>query len=594
MSTETQNFFDSLISDLQQFYDESLAPIELFDSERYTDEEFIAEGAIKSVSRIRDNYCNRVVAIARIREDVFDKGSALDFVREVQLTASLEHPNIVRIYDVGIDGDQPYFTMELTTGETLDQWMKNNTDCSLFRRLDMFRELCDAVDYAHKRDILHLDIKPSNVQCGESGRLTLMDWGISYYNQQHTDADLLNPKTLHGYIKGTPGFMAPEQAEPDYVKREETDVFGLGATLYFMLSGEPPYDGEHLSVVLSKARLGKLKRPKNIPEPLFDVLKKALMPVAVHRYSSVADLRSDVENYQSGFATSIESASAMTQAKLFVKRNIVICTVMLWMIALLIGLTFFYIGKLQQREEEATRAKVVAEEGRADVEDALSELEAERQSGDELRRNMSYFLVGHTRTRLDDFNFEAALEAARASLESNPDSSESKFHLALVYIIRQEFAEAFELLQFMDDPKSQDLRDMAAKYRWRKNKLSVEETLEAYKAFNPDRKRVKSYFFIRNSQIKSASEHAELVKIVLKEVNQLKTINFYYDWKTKALDLSGNANLRVLEVKASQETARYNILSTLPLKKLKLKGSKVTEAQTKELMAQSKVKIYWK
>ena len=154
---------EDISRDFIDFYEASLDPIDLLPNERYIDREFIAEGAAKKVYRATDTHCSREVALALIKEEVFDFEQAVDFVREVQLTASLEHPNIIRIYDIGITEGRPWFTMEYLSGKTLEEFLKENPELSQFERLSIFRQLCDAVTYAHENDILHLMRESQNL-----------------------------------------------------------------------------------------------------------------------------------------------------------------------------------------------------------------------------------------------------------------------------------------------------------------------------------------------------------------------------------------------------------------------------------------------
>ena len=199
--------------DLVDFYEASVDPLEVFDQKRYLEEELIGEGAFKQVYRVKDVTCNRDVALARIKTGCEGKRAILDFIREVQLAASLEHPNIARIYDFGHDGSVPYFTMELIHGVTLDQWVQTeDKDFSGFRKLDLFLELCSAVTFAHSKNVLHLDLKPQNIHLSEHGRVLLADWGISsYLASSSLDDELLGSRNLKGFKAGTPGFSSPER-----------------------------------------------------------------------------------------------------------------------------------------------------------------------------------------------------------------------------------------------------------------------------------------------------------------------------------------------------------------------------------------------
>ena len=112
--------------------------IELLEDERYRDFEFLAKGSIKEVYKVFDSHCDRWVALAKLRPDISNRKTTVDFIRELQLASTLEHPNIVRVYDVAVADSQPFFTMELVSGKNLGDWCKENPKASLFKGLSFF------------------------------------------------------------------------------------------------------------------------------------------------------------------------------------------------------------------------------------------------------------------------------------------------------------------------------------------------------------------------------------------------------------------------------------------------------------------------
>ena len=182
--------------------------------------------------------------MASLKQDAKDQRKE-HFLKEARLTAALQHPNIIPLYDLGLKSTQPWFTMKLVSGTTLDKTLENlkrnrSVELSdLNERLDAFMKICDAVAYAHSRGVLHLDIKPDNIQISEYGDILLCDWGLAKVMASVCDEELLecytfNPKgldlTIDGLIKGTPGFMAPEQTRLIKGKSGEyTDIFFLWA-----------------------------------------------------------------------------------------------------------------------------------------------------------------------------------------------------------------------------------------------------------------------------------------------------------------------------------------------------------------------------
>ena len=224
---------NSIHSDLQHFYDQALDDSidtdhdELIsDSDRYSEWEEIGLGGMKKVYRVYDHKTSRYVALASlINTDNEEHKSA--FLREARLTAMLEHPGIINLYDIGADSQgAPYFTLELKCGDSLDTVIKRIRQKEtvylerypLTVRLEIFLRICEAIAYAHSRNILHLDLKPDNIQIGLFGEVQVCDWGLgkvigqSELIEHSPDESLyeeLTDVTIFGEIKGSPGYMAP-------------------------------------------------------------------------------------------------------------------------------------------------------------------------------------------------------------------------------------------------------------------------------------------------------------------------------------------------------------------------------------------------
>ncbi|MGB0643946.1 MAG: protein kinase domain-containing protein, partial [Akkermansiaceae bacterium] len=167
--------------------------------ERYSQSELIAVGGMKRILKVLDRHGNRYLAMARLHEDASDL--LFDpFIREARLTALLDHPNIISVHDVGIDkGGKPYFTMDLKAGDGLDVVLQKalaDGGCPLSDRLEIFLKVCDAITYAHSRDVIHLDLKPANIQVGHYGEVLVCDWGLGRLiggTDEVDDDVLLNP-----------------------------------------------------------------------------------------------------------------------------------------------------------------------------------------------------------------------------------------------------------------------------------------------------------------------------------------------------------------------------------------------------------------
>jgi tRNA A-37 threonylcarbamoyl transferase component Bud32 len=234
------------------------------DTPRYRFEAFLARGGMGEVWRGRDTLLAREVALKVLREPVFaDGGSRARFEEEARYVSRLEHSSIVPVYDLGeLPDGRPFFAMKLVHGQTLAELLAAREPAEdLPRWVGVFEQVCAAVAFAHARDVIHRDLKPSNVMLGEFGEVLVMDWGIAKAlaaRPQPVQAvpapALVSPaaghattgsggaETLPGQARGTPAFMAPEQARGEASRvSKASDVFGLGGILCVTLTGQPPY-----------------------------------------------------------------------------------------------------------------------------------------------------------------------------------------------------------------------------------------------------------------------------------------------------------------------------------------------------------------
>lgn len=322
---------------------------------RYQDKEFIAAGALKNVFKVFDTKMTRHVALAELKEEIPEEQYE-DFFTEASLTSSLRHPNIITVYEFGFNEVHiPYFTMELKVGDTLSDILKNQQK-SLDCLLEIFLKVCDAVSYSHSQSIIHLDLKPDNIQVGEFGEVQVCDWGLSKKAGNLKTGELL---------KGTPGFMAPEQIMPGEELNSLTDIFALGGILYSVLTRQLPIEGG-CNTVITATVLEEVKPPlercpdKNIPVSLNAVVCKAMKLDRGDRYVSVEELKSEVANYLLGRSTEAENAGFIKEFKLFIKRNKQICLLsFVSMFILIVGGVFFLFEiKKQQRETENALEKL--------------------------------------------------------------------------------------------------------------------------------------------------------------------------------------------------------------------------------------------
>jgi serine/threonine protein kinase len=331
---------------------------------RYSVVRKLNEGGMKAIWEVDDHRTARKVAMALIQEGRIASREDIDaFLYEARLTSNLQHPNIVPIYDIALDENgNPYFTMKALRGETLGKILRklregNGTYRSKYTRthlLSIFLRVCNAIDYAHTKGVIHLDLKPSNVNIGDFGDVQVLDWGlstlithISEYEGEpvswHSldDIELEDGQTLTRYLEtaadrrqqrnvvgGTPGYMAPEQAQGSLSDIDfQTDVYMLGAMLYEILTYRCPIEGSTVKEALQKTVRGDVPPPhrrapeQRIPAALDAITMKAMAPDPADRYPTVGALIRDIQKYQEGFATMAENPTFFTHLKLLVKRH---------------------------------------------------------------------------------------------------------------------------------------------------------------------------------------------------------------------------------------------------------------------------------
>ncbi len=279
-----------------------------------------ARGGLGVVSVARDTELGREVALKEIRADHADDPTSRGrFVREAEITGGLEHPGVVPVYGLGRHPDgRPYYAMRLIRGESLLQALgqlhAGEPGYTLRGLLGRFVAVCNAVAYAHSRGVLHRDLKPANVMLGPYGETLVVDWGLAKVVGRATVDEVgggemtLRPQsgdsseTRAGSALGTPVFMSPEQArgEVDGLG-PATDIYGLGATLYMLLTGRPPFQGRDNHDVLEQVRQGKWRPPRRVvrtvPRALDAVCRKAMALEPADRYGTALELAADVEHW---------------------------------------------------------------------------------------------------------------------------------------------------------------------------------------------------------------------------------------------------------------------------------------------------------
>lgn len=351
--------------------------------QQYEVSEKVGQGGMKAVYKAKERKTNRYVAMAKMSSTATREGVEY-FLREARLTSSLQHPNIVTVHSIGLDEDaNPYFTMELLKGKTLAEVLKENyqesaSGCKETRDklVGIFSKVCDAIAYAHSKQVIHLDIKPQNINVGSYGEVVVMDWGLAkiltddedFIMPDELDPNELNHATLQGQIKGTPGYMAPEQTMSYGNKDVRSDVYALGAILYACLTGKSPVEGGGVDEMLERTQKGEIRNlnellgNNKVPLGLEALVSKALAVDPDERYQTVAALKNDLDKYSGGFATSAEDASSMTQLVLLLKRHKKMVSLMLFSLLTIASILAYSFIHIQRERNNAEASQRIAEQ----------------------------------------------------------------------------------------------------------------------------------------------------------------------------------------------------------------------------------------
>ncbi|WDE96916.1 serine/threonine-protein kinase [Lentisphaera profundi] len=432
--------------------DDSFDPV--LPEERYQIGDKVADGGLKSIFKAYDRKSCRHLAIAFLREDRPLELHQAEFVREAKMSALLEHPNIIPVYDVGVM-ESPFFTMKLVMGDNLNHYIfEESKHFTLNQSLRIFIKICDAVSYAHSRGIIHLDLKPENIKIDSFGEVLLHDWGIAkriYIPENDSNQLSENNITIPDTINGTPSYMAPEQFDPKHkITDERTDIFSLGGILYSLLTYKRPFGSQDIR--LERKLTSPLKRcPElKIPSSLNAVCMKAMSNHPDVRYQQVKDLQHEIELYLDGFATEAENANLLTLSKLIFQRHMKICLLISASLIIIFMLTLTFITKLQQSESNTRLALTAATESKIATEKALLQSESNfslykqekserKQFGELTSEWISKVPVGLDKWKY--YRYEKQLEVA---IQATPNRIELYEKMFMLHVFNGNFPEAIK------------------------------------------------------------------------------------------------------------------------------------------------------
>jgi len=293
----------------------------------------IATGGMRSVYLVEDTSLDRKVALKIITAPVSSGDLAAQLIQEARIVARLEHPGIVPIHDVGtlVDG-RVFYTMKYVQGRRLDEYAREYR--SLQNLLRLFQKICEAVAFAHANGVVHRDLKPENVMVGSFGEVLVMDWGVAKVLTESEPPPPASPEhragdttgTQQGTILGTPAYMSPEQARGDLAAlSEQTDIYALGAILYFLLTGRAPFDGGSSGEIREKVLREPPPQPRlldpKIPRPLEAMALKAMAKDPAGRYPGIGQLSSDIIRHLDGQTVSAYRETLLERVDRWVEKN---------------------------------------------------------------------------------------------------------------------------------------------------------------------------------------------------------------------------------------------------------------------------------
>ncbi len=296
---------------------------------RYTGHRVIAKGGKCIIQACKDYHLSRVVAMKSLRKELADDPNEQKrFLREARVSAMLQHPNTIPVYELSRDNrDHYFFTMKLVEGQTLREVIDLSRESEFYyiegygldRMVSILIQVGHALDYAHSHGVIHRDVKPANILMGPFGEVVLLDWGLAKvwseedHDQTGSDETTDNPILLghdpsltgQGQLEGTVLYMSPEQIEKASSIDERTDIYSLGAVLYESLTLTPMVEGENFQEICDNARYvdppppSKRSPDRTIPKDLEELCMKCVAKNPDDRFQSVHKMVTELRAWRS-------------------------------------------------------------------------------------------------------------------------------------------------------------------------------------------------------------------------------------------------------------------------------------------------------
>ncbi|MBI4510759.1 MAG: protein kinase [Deltaproteobacteria bacterium] len=362
----------------------------LVDPMRYQVVREVARGGLGRILEARDHHLGRNVAIKELLKG--DSTAEARFVREATVTARLQHPAIVPVHDVGRwPTGEPFYAMKMVSGRSFDEVIKGTR--ALGDRLALLPNViavAEAIAYAHSKGVIHRDLKPANILIGSFGETVVIDWGIAKTLAEINSPDPTIPPspageegmTAVGMVMGTPSYMPPEQARGHRVD-ERADVYALGAILYHVLAGMPPYSGSQHSGtqsgdILSRVITGPPKplssRQPGVPRDLLTIVNKAMAREPMDRYPNAAELADDLKRFQHGQLVNVHDYSTLELMERWFRRHKAPMMVALVALAIVLASAAVSVARIVRERDHSQKQRAVAERAKKQADARASEL----------------------------------------------------------------------------------------------------------------------------------------------------------------------------------------------------------------------------
>ena len=610
--------FSSIFTEVDNYFKDSQLSVKSLKSisNPYEDKSYLSEGGMKVIYSCKDLRCDRYIALAELKE-INNEEKLKDFLREARITAYLQHPNIMPVYEIGVNKNEfPYFTMKLIRGNDLGEIIREIKEGDpeiikkfpLSKLLSIFEKCCEAVSYAHSHGVIHLDLKPDNISISNFGEVILCDWGISEPCPDALDDSLAVSEEFKkliplirndDYIRGTIPFMAPEQINRELAPLSPAcDIYSLGMLLYVILCHNTPFKSTSEKEDLVKVLEADFPYPseKNpnvkIPKSLEAVCMKAINYETPERYESVDCMLDDLRRFKDGYATEAEEASAFEIIKLLYLRNKSISWTVILSVILIIAITSQSMLKIKQSESKAIKERNKAIEANEKTLLLLNQVKSEQQQKLLMAERAALKYLNNAKTALYFKNYSKADEHIETVWELGAHVDEVKMYYALYRVAQLKTEEALPLLTSLKIAPFliQSVRSL-------NDNRAVDDIVKISGFMQKQNYRHLISYFLHNS-FSLFDKHEDKMKLLKMEIEvnnrDVKNFSFLVHEKGVELDISGNsinypgslelANIIGLNISNSN----FRKAQFLPINKLE--ELNITNTQIEELKPSSSLR----